>query len=235
MPYLINKSAQSVTVYGRESTPISVVDTYVNEGATTTCNGTNVDNSVRVGTGLRRFTLIRFDLSTVNITSIQFAKLILTRSTAGLTADMTVTLHRLLTNWPNEAITQTPASLGGATWRRSVDYNGSGGDVEWAEGAISAADFNSDIIDSAIVSTVSSNGAVYEFDVTTYINGLIANIYQNYGLLLKTEAGGFVNFGSQQAVLSSSSPRIVVGNGVGGAPRRPRAWPWSMHGFRSRR
>lgn len=192
---------------------LSLIDTWVNEGAITTSNGSNVLLSTRDASGLLRYSIIKFDDIPVIYTTI-WLKIVL--SSLVVSGDVILAAHRLITPIITEGVTSTPCVDGGATWRRSVDYNGAGGDVTWAGGDISSSDFSS--AHAACEVTIPStavDGNEFYIDITPIVEDWRGG-ESNEGILLRQVGTNFINFHSKDAALSANHPNVVAaGNDVG--------------------
>lgn len=153
--------------------------------------------------------LLRFSLTGHIPTNAIVNSAILSVRTRFTGAAGNVTAHRLLRAWgitpTNEGASQSPAALGQATFARSFDFNGAGGDVTWAAGNYSAADYG------AAEATVAIAGVGYfDFSIPVMVQNWINNDVTNYGLALIPAAGVRTLFQSQETANVNERPYLTI-------------------------
>jgi len=127
-----------------------------------------------------------------------------------------VEARNLLTAWGVDPITEganeNPATAGQGTYRRSIDFNGAGGDVVWAGGGnFSANDYDAPE-DTFNIGVGDLAGQVYNINIPIMTQAWVANDNNNFGLTLIESSGVnlFNRFHSQEAVLAANRPYLTV-------------------------
>lgn len=127
----------------------------------------------------------------------------------------TIEVRRLLTAWgvdpTTEGANENPATGGQATYRRSFDFNGGGGDVTWAGGNFGAGDY--DAAETTFnIGAADPIGTNYNINIPTMTGLWIADDTTNYGLTFIENTGVNVNnrFHSQQAAAQANRPYLTV-------------------------
>ena len=148
--------------------------------------------------GYNGTTLYRWSLEIPTGSTISDATLYLKCMAAGPSMPTTISVRQLKHNWgitdtnPGGITSESPATHGQATWRRSYDYNGAGGDVAWTGGG----NFNVTADASPLTSSVTTSfaaGTWYSWPVTPMVQNWFTNGQPNYGLCVwndQTHASG---------------------------------------------
>ena len=132
-------------------------------------------------------------------------------------SNLTIGLYRMITQWgvdlTNEGVSENPATGGQASWRRSFDFNGAGGDVTWAGGGnISAVDYAA-VETTYNVLAADAPGTVYNINIPIMVQNWVSSDANNAGLIMRTTAGSFniwANQHSQEAVVAANRPYLTV-------------------------
>ena len=209
--------------------------TYIfGEGPTATVSGTHKDTyliSVAAGASGAtevdlftllngRFPLLRFDISSIGAgETIDSATLRLYIATTALTGDANISAHALNIAWgvtdTAEGASANPATDGQATFQRSKDFNGGGGDVTWGAGNYSAADYGA-AVDPQTVGVAANVGDPVDWTLTAMINSWHTGATTNNGIALISDRNEALNFDSQESVTAAERPLLTVVTTVGG-------------------
>jgi len=130
--------------------------------------------------------------------------------------NITISNYQLITPWgvtpTNEGISQDPANGGQATWRRSFDFNGAGGDVAWNAGNFSVADYNP-VENTWVVLAADIPGTVYNLDFTNMTRNWVSTPALNYGVAMLITVGvigQWTNLYSQEELVPANRPYLTV-------------------------
>jgi len=158
--------------------------------------------------------LMRFDLSAIPAgETVTAATLRIYLSENNLIANSNIVATNIITNWgvtnTDEGVSANPAAAGQATWRRSFDFNGTGGDVTWAAGNLSAADVGV-VSDTVFIGVADPAGTPYDLDMTALVAEWCAGTTANYGFGISNTALQTTKFHSQSAVDAAVRPALLV-------------------------
>jgi len=192
-------------------------DTWLNEGALGRSEGGNVNLSIRNGAGNDLIVLMRFSLTGHIPTNAIINTSVLTLTTSALAAfNATLNLSRLVTDWGvspiDEGITANPALAGQATFRRSFDFNGAGGDVVWAGGGnITALDYVA-AENTIVIVNPTVVGTVFNIAIPIMTRLWVANYATNYGFCIvgAVADNNQTNFDSQESVTVAERPYLTI-------------------------
>jgi hypothetical protein len=119
-----------------------------------------------LSTGTTVHSLFAIDLSDYPIGSI-CSSAILSVKTQSVTIAGTVDLHNVLVSWVGSEVT----------------YNNRNSSTTWSTpGMLADTDYDSTIIDSKSITTA---GTWYNFDITSWVNAVLAGTISNYGLVFR--------------------------------------------------
>lgn len=166
--------------------------------------------------------LLRFDISSAGrvpsnaiITSATLSLFLRTAPTSTATYFLYLMTHAWGVDDTNEGATANPATDGGATYRRAIDKNGAGGDVDWTTpGAISTGDYNSAVGSSFVVASTDATGTRYDIDILAIAQQWQANPLAYHGLILmattSTTNSALVYFDSQNYATGTTRPYLTL-------------------------
>jgi len=183
-------------------------DTYVYSAGVAVGQGNSVILSLRLAV---RVPLIRFDLSLIpNNAVLNSAVLTPTTNVNGVGGN--VSIHRLITSWGitdfDAGVLINPAINGEATWRRSRDFNGAGGDVAWAVGiTFSAADFIILADDTQVLAGVAAQN---NFNVLATAQSFVNGSVVNNGWMFNSTINNNDSYHSLDAVIPAVRPFLTV-------------------------
>lgn len=154
--------------------------------------------------------LLRFSLTGHIATDAIVNTSILSVETQTYAGASNVTASKITTDWGVspvvEGATEHPAASGQATFRRSFDFNGGGGDVAWNSGNFSAGDYNA-AEDTEALATLNNRTT---FDIPLMTQDWINADATNYGVVLFTTVGGDNRISSQEAAVAADRPYLTV-------------------------
>lgn len=217
--FAVSLFAQETIVFGEGSgqTGGDHKDTWLNEGATARGEGSNASLAARNSAGGDLITFMRFSLTGHIPTNAIINSSILTLKTSALAAwvsdfDIGMSLIAWGITPTDEGITANPALAGQATFRRSIDFNGAGGDVTWTGGGnVSSADYAAAEATVAITNPTGS-GTVFNLAIPVMTRLWVANNATNYGLVIvgDGEDNRQLSLHSQEAVSAADRPYLTV-------------------------
>ena len=160
--------------------------------------------------------LLRFSLTGHIPTNSTINSAILTLHTTAVVVpgNQTLSIARLVTPWgitpTNEGVGDSaPAIAGEATFRRSFDFNGAGGDVAWAAGNFSAADYGA-AIDTTTLNLNDPVGTVLTFNITTGVAADVLNDVTNCGYTIYNDDPNLTQLASQENLVVGRRPYLTI-------------------------
>ena len=159
--------------------------------------------------------LLRFSLTGHIPTGaiIDSAILTLHTTTVVVPGNQILSIARLATPWgvtsTNEGVDESPATSGQATFKRSFDFNGAGGDVLWSAGNFSAADYGA-VIDTTTLALNDPVGTILTFDITTGVAADVLSDTTNFGYTIYNDDAGLTQLASQDNLTVGHRPYLTV-------------------------
>lgn len=178
------------------------VDTYINNGSTTSNYGSSTD-LITAGPAATKKILIKFDLSSIPAGSIiNSAILTLTCFVSGASDNLTI--HRGLLDFFEGNGDGTAGSISGSTWARQDNSGG----ISWTGGAGGAAgtEYASTPTDTHILTGI---GAA-DWDVTPDVQDFVDSLATNRGWWILQSSGGNRSFRSSDYGTAGSRPLLTI-------------------------
>lgn len=182
----------------------------LNSGNTDKSTGDAVSILIRAaGMSVSRLGIIRFDISSLSSDAIVSSAYLFIKTSA-LTAGGNVSVHRLITQWGqtdyDAGITEDPAIGGQATFDCAFDYNGVG-DVPWAGGGFSAADYEAVADDTQAFAAA---GNWNRYDVTNTVRNIVKRSAINHGWAIISAIAANNSLHTFDAIDETDRPYLVV-------------------------
>jgi len=154
--------------------------------------------------GLVRFSLAGHIPSGANVSAAQW------HAKSVTTCTQTAYVHHLLTDWgvtpSDEGASESPATGGQATYRRSFDFNGGGGDVTWDSGNFSSNDYAA-AEDSETVANIDQWNT---FDIPIMTGIWVNNDATNFGFAVVPGADDLAGYYSQENATAANRHYLTV-------------------------
>lgn len=166
-----------------------------------------------------RYGLIRFSLSShIPVNAVVTSGILTLALSVGAFQTTNHVIYRLNKAWgitpTNEGASQATATQGQATFRRSFDFDGSGGDVAWGGGSFALANDAGPVLQTWTVNTAHLAGQSYNIDITADIQADVLNDATNYGKTIYTtspeNATNVVNYATQESATVARRPYLTV-------------------------
>lgn len=194
-------------------------DAHIQENAVTAAVPTAVTLAARNLAAGRYIPLFRFNFGAVipaNF-SVSSATLHLFLSANNGVVNMVINIYDMITAWGATQTTQgsnsTPSTSGGVTFRRAKDFNGAGGDADWASaGAFSASDYSAMITNFTCPKTDAA-GTEYTISIpASLVQSWIDTpaTYNGLCLIPNTAENRTNQFHSQESATENLRPYLVI-------------------------
>lgn len=185
-------------------------DTYLSENVPAGSHGSSPVLNIRTHVVADWFPIFRFSLIGHIPTNAIVNSSVFSLKTLTFIGPANVSIHNLITPWGEsstvDGIIEDPATNGQATYNRSFDFNGVGGDVTWSAGVISSADYNA----AEDTVALAAAGSITTFVIPIMTQAWIINDATNCGLLLASSTGNNNNVNSQETVIAANRPFLTV-------------------------